>query len=114
MRENRLVLAATVAVLLGCSSEPSQADDQKDATHAEKKDDDKKEAPAKKDAEKKDVKKHGVFKATVIDRSPEVKPIEIDEAVLWVPQISIFSSNGGDPSWSLKVKHGAAEIEVPF
>jgi hypothetical protein len=119
MRENRLLLAATVALLLGCGSSPTRADDQKDPKDqppAEKKDDKKDEkkddAKADKPAEKAPAKVRS-FKVTVTDNF-NTKPFTIEDAVIWVPEVSILSGEGGKATYSLFVKRGAAEIEVPL
>lgn len=114
-RDNRLILAAAVAFLLGCGSEPSKADDQKGEEKpapVDKAPDKKDERPAA--AAKKDEKKGKRFLGTVTDRLPDVKPFTIEEAKIFTPQVSIFGGDSGLEETTLRVKHGAAEIEVPF
>lgn len=125
MRERRLLLAAAVAVLLGCGSEPTHADD--------KKPDEKQPVPAddKKDEKKPDEKKPDErpdtrpqqavpdkkparrFVAVVTDRF-KTDPFKIEDAELLVPQVSLLGGESYARELKFVVKHGAAEIEVPF
>ncbi|MEZ0230116.1 MAG: hypothetical protein ACAI25_15950, partial [Planctomycetota bacterium] len=122
-----LFLAAAVAFLLGCGSEPTHADDQKPdekqpAPAGDKKDDKGTDKPADPKGEKggdkgapapapDKVKKR--FVAEVTDRF-KTKPFKIDEAELLVPQVSLLGGESFDHKLVFVVKHGAAEIEVPF
>ncbi len=123
MRTGGLLLAAAVAFLLGCGSEPTHADDKKDEkqpvpAEGEKKDEKKpEEKPAdppkgdKAPAGKDEKRKHFVAEVTDRFKTPAFK---IDEAELLVPQVSLLGGESFDHKFHFVVKHGAAEIEVPF
>lgn len=126
MQKRRLLLATAVAILLGCGSSDTHADDEKPGDKppaADKKDD---KAPEKKDEAKpaeakpadkkpgdKDKKDEKHFVATVTDNFGTA-PFKIDDADLRVPQVSLLGGESFDHKKMFTVKHGAAEIEVPF
>jgi hypothetical protein len=125
MRENRLLLATAVAFLLGCGSGPSKADDEKPADtkppaaaggdKADKKDDAAKDDKKDEKKDDKSAKKEDprVYRATVKDWN-DTPEFVIDEAVLWVPEVSILGGSSGKKDKNLIVKMGPADIEVPF
>jgi hypothetical protein len=113
MRESRFVLVAAVAFLLGCGSAATHADDKKpDEKKDEKKGDEKpdEKAPAEKKPAEKPKKR---YTATVTDRFG-TEPFKIDGAEVSVPQVSLLGGESFQYELRFVVKHGAAEIEVPF
>jgi hypothetical protein len=135
MRSNRLggvAIASAVAILLGCSSAATNADDAKpgDAPPADQKQDQKKDekAPAKtdenaakaakaakeqKEKEEKDADEKRRFNATVTDKTGTV-PFLVSDAQIFVPEVSLLGGEGGKLAKELVVKHGPAEITIPL
>ncbi len=115
MAERRMLLAAAIAVLLGCGSEPTHADDQKpdekQPVPAEKKDE---KAGDKKDDKAAEKKERRKFKAHITDRIADVQPYDIDDAEIQIPVTSLFGGASFENKVVLNVKSGAAEIEIPF
>lgn len=79
---------------------PEKADAKPDAAHADKGD--------------KLAKDLRSYRATVTDKSTEVKDYVIRDAVIWAPEVSILGGEGHTEEKQLIVKRGAAELIVPF
>jgi hypothetical protein len=114
MRGYGLTWAAALALALGCASPekgaaqdhpPQQTGAQAYGAGA---------APAAGAAQ--DAKKPASWPrlvATVKDRYLE-QPWQLVDAVLFVPEVSLFGGGGGEEKHELQLKIGAAEVEVPL
>lgn len=56
------------------------------------------------------------YKARITDRyqKPDEKPFVLANAVVFVPEVSLFGGGGGTETKQLEVKRGSLQVEVPF
>ena len=117
MRTTRtLPVAVALTILLGCAADGTKADDGKPGGKPAAGEKPADKPAGEKPADGADKKPEGskkVFRATVTDRFGTAAFV-IADARLWVPEVSLFGGEGGEYKKVVVVKHGAAEIEVPF
>lgn len=98
--------AALVLMTLGCAAEEGAAQDEPPTQQAPKP-----QGAAKDEAD--DDAPQVTFTATVKDRYLQ-DPWQVKNAVLFVPEVSLFGGGGGKETRSLLVKRGAAELDIPL
>lgn len=90
-----------VVLLIGCAApQPAPAQDRPATTGKDR-------APAAEQAAP-----ERRLSARVTDRTAE--PFELRGVGLWVPEVSLFGGGDGKRASELKLRRGAAEIQVPF
>ncbi len=105
-----LGLLAMVLVLGCASNNEGVAQERPEKPAAKKPKDEKKSTKAK---DEKDKRK---YRAVVKDKHLRAgeKPFTVNDAVLFVPEVTLFGGGAGEEVKELKLKRGSAEVTIPF
>lgn len=105
-----------LTLVLGCASEEGVAQDAPTKPVAKKPVASKK--PGKAPSKKKDAKDKTRYQAKVTDKHVNTgqgdEPFVVKDAVLFVPEVTLFGGGAGEQVKELKLKRGSAEITIPF